>query len=153
MAEVKKILFPLEFASITPAVVPWVEFYAEQFKAEVHVLHVVPYGSFLGTPYAVEIFKSQDEEGLTRKADKAVGHFINEHFKKPGELKTKSVTGDPSTEVVKYAEAQGIDLIIMGTHGKHGLDRSLYGSVADVVLRHSKVPVLCFNPKPEPLEA
>lgn len=151
MAEVKKILFPLEFASITPAVVPLVEFYAEKFGAEVHVLHVVPYGSFLGTPYAVEIFKTQDEEGLTRKAGQAVGNFINEHFKNPGGLITKCLTGDPALEVVKYADAQGIDLIIMGTHGKHGLDRSLYGSVADLVLRHAKMPVLCYNPKPEPI--
>jgi nucleotide-binding universal stress UspA family protein len=149
MAEVKKILFPLEFASITPAVVPLVESYAEQFGAVVHVLHVVPYGSFLGVPYASEIFKAQDEAGLIRKADQAMGEFINEHFKKPGELITKSVTGDPAKEVVKYADAEGIDLIVMGTHGKHGLDRGLYGSVSDMVLRYSKVPVLCFNPKPE----
>lgn len=150
MAEVKKILFPLEFASITPAVVPWVEFYAEQFGAEVHVLHVVPYGAFLGVPYASEIFKDQDEAGLLRKAEQSVGEFINEHFKKPGELITKCMTGDPAKEVVKYAEAVGINMIIMGTHGKHGLDRSLFGSVSDMVLRYSKVPVLCFNPEPEP---
>ena len=148
MPEVKKILFPLEFASITPLVVPWVEFYAQQFKAEIHVLHVVPFGSFLGVPYAAEIFKSQDEAGLIRKAEQAMGHFINEHFKKPGELVTKAVTGDPAKEVVKYTDAQSIDLIIMGTHGKHGLDRGLYGSVTDLVLRYAKVPVLCFNPKP-----
>lgn len=152
MLEVKKILFPLEFASITPAVVPWVEFYAQQFGAEVHLLHVVPYGSFLGVPYAAEIFKAQDEAGLIRKADQAVGQFINEHFAKPGELVTKSVTGDPAIEVVKYAEAKNINLIIMGNHGKHGLDRGLYGSVSDMVLRHSKVPVLCVNPKPEPFK-
>jgi nucleotide-binding universal stress UspA family protein len=149
MPKVNKILFPLEFASITPAVVPWVEFYAEQFKAEIHVLHVVPYGSFLGVPYAAEIFRAQDDEGLIRKADQAVGHFINEHFKKPGELITKSVTGDPAKEVIKYAGAQDIDMIIMATHGKHGLDRGLYGSVADMVLRYANVPVLCYNPKPE----
>lgn len=152
MPEVKKILFPLEFASITPDVVPWVEFYAQQFGAEIHVLHVVPYGSFLGVPYAAEIFKAQDEAGLIRKADQAVGEFLNEHFAKPGELITKSVTGDPAKEVVNYAEAQGIGLIIMGNHGKHGLDRGLYGSVSDMVLRHSKIPVLCVNPKPEPFK-
>ncbi|KMY69127.1 hypothetical protein AAU61_06330 [Desulfocarbo indianensis] len=153
MPEVKKILFPLEFAKISPAVVPWVEFYAQQFNAELHVLHVVPYSSFLGTPYAAEIFKAQDEAGLIRKAEQSVGHFINEHFAKPSSVVTKCVSGDPANEIVKYAEAQGIDLIIVGTHGKHGLDRSLYGSVVDLVLRYAKMPVLCFNPAPEALKA
>ena len=149
MPEVKKILFPLEFATISPAVVPWVETVAQTFGAQVHVLHVVPLGSFLGMPYASEIFKASDDAGLIRKAEQYVGEFINEHFAKPGELATACVTGDPGQEIVNYVEANGIDLVVMGTHAKHGLDRTLYGSVTEKVLRYSPVPVMCFNPKPE----
>jgi len=48
------------------------------------------------------------------------------------------VEGHPAEEIIKYAEENSIDLIVMGTLGKSGLDRFLLGSVADKVIRHSK---------------
>jgi hypothetical protein len=50
--------------------------------------------------------------------------------------------GDPATEIVQYARDAGIDLIVMGTHGRTGLDRLLMGSVAEKVLRDSPCSVL-----------
>ncbi len=50
--------------------------------------------------------------------------------------------GHPADEIIKYAENNSIDLIVMGTLGKSGLDRFLLGSVADKVVRNSKIPVI-----------
>jgi nucleotide-binding universal stress UspA family protein len=50
--------------------------------------------------------------------------------------------GHPGSEIVDFADKQGMDLIIMGTLGKRGLDHFLLGSVAENVIRNSKVPVL-----------
>ncbi|NHN49041.1 universal stress protein [Halostella sp. JP-L12] len=52
------------------------------------------------------------------------------------------VDGTPSKEIVRYAESNGCDLIVMGTHGRGGIDRLLLGSVAERVVRSSDVPVL-----------
>lgn len=50
--------------------------------------------------------------------------------------------GHPSKEIIDFAEKNNIDMIVMGTLGKTGLDRFLMGSVAEKVVRNSKVPVL-----------
>ena len=47
---------------------------------------------------------------------------------------------------MKFANEEGIDLIIMGTHGRKGLDRTLMGSVADHVIKNAAVPVMTINP-------
>jgi nucleotide-binding universal stress UspA family protein len=50
--------------------------------------------------------------------------------------------GEPATEIVHYARDAGIDLIVMGTHGRTGLDRLLMGSVAEKVMREAPCSVL-----------
>jgi nucleotide-binding universal stress UspA family protein len=50
--------------------------------------------------------------------------------------------GNPSDELIRYAEEEKMDIVIMGTLGKTGLDRMLLGSVAGNLVRHSKVPVM-----------
>ena len=57
-------------------------------------------------------------------------------------IETAVLEGSPSREIVRYAEDEGCDLIVMGTHGRGGIDRLLLGSVAERVVRASAVPVL-----------
>lgn len=57
-------------------------------------------------------------------------------------VRTSQVEGSPAQEIVEYAEDEGIDLVVMGTHGRSGVDRLLLGSVAERVVRTSPVPVL-----------
>jgi nucleotide-binding universal stress UspA family protein len=56
------------------------------------------------------------------------------------------VQGDPAEEILKYIAQEKVDLVIMGTHGRKGLDRVLFGSVANEVVKKSPVPVLTINP-------
>jgi nucleotide-binding universal stress UspA family protein len=56
------------------------------------------------------------------------------------------VSGDPAEEIIKAAGEEKADLIVMGTHGRKGLEYSLFGSVATKVVRHASVPVLTINP-------
>lgn len=61
--------------------------------------------------------------------------------------------GSPSRKIVTYAEREGCDLIVMGTHGRGGIDRLLLGSVAERVVRSSQIPVLTLragDPDTEP---
>lgn len=83
----------------------------------------------------------------------AMEHFMNEgkmatlfveEEAKPAGVVVESVIlqGQPADKIVEFAEQQGIEMIVMGTLGKTGLDRFLLGSVAENVVRHSKTPVL-----------
>jgi nucleotide-binding universal stress UspA family protein len=60
--------------------------------------------------------------------------------------------GHPAEEIMKYAEKNSFDLIVMGTLGKSGLDRFLMGSVADKVIRNSRIPVIVVPVKEEQME-
>jgi nucleotide-binding universal stress UspA family protein len=60
--------------------------------------------------------------------------------------------GHPADEIINYAEKNSIDLIVMGTLGKSGLDRFLLGSVADKVIRNSKIPVIAVPVKDKKIE-
>jgi nucleotide-binding universal stress UspA family protein len=59
--------------------------------------------------------------------------------------------GDPATEIVRYARDAGMDVIVMGTHGRTGVDRLLMGSVAEQVLRGAPCSVMVVKiPKGQP---
>ncbi|TKX75577.1 universal stress protein [Halorubrum sp. GN11_10-6_MGM] len=58
------------------------------------------------------------------------------------DVETAAVEGSPSREIITHAEEAGCDLVVMGTHGRGGIDRLLLGSVAEKVVRGSSVPVL-----------
>ena len=82
-----------------------------------------------------------------QEAWKTQGQQAVNYVKDLGEMKginAESVLleGNPSDELIRYAEKNEMDIIVMGTLGKTGLDRLLLGSVAGNVVRHSKVPVM-----------
>ena len=56
------------------------------------------------------------------------------------------LSGDPAQEILKTIESEGIDLVIMGTHGRKGLEHIFFGSVAETVVKKLPVPVLTINP-------
>ncbi|MCD4808116.1 MAG: universal stress protein [Methanococcoides sp.] len=82
------------------------------------------------------------EEKLFDRGVRATA-YVKETGKK-AEVQVKSVLliGRPAEEIIDYAEKNDIDLIVMGTLGLTGVKRFLIGSVAENVVRHSKVPVL-----------
>ncbi len=79
---------------------------------------------------------------LRRQGDDAT-KYIEDLAKKDG-MKTERwiVEGNPAEEILKLAEEQSVDLIVMGTLGMSGIERFLLGSVADKVIRNSRIPVL-----------
>jgi nucleotide-binding universal stress UspA family protein len=81
-------------------------------------------------------------EALIKQGQQAI-----DSIKSLGEMKGINVEsvlleGNPSDELIRYAEEEKMDIVIMGTLGKTGLDRMLLGSVAGNLVRHSKVPVM-----------
>ncbi|ELY84770.1 UspA domain-containing protein [Natrialba taiwanensis DSM 12281] len=105
---------------------------ADQFDATVHALSVVPEGPF-GT------FES---EAATEAARRAVDRVAMETRAADLETVTTVAQGVPHEEILAYADDNEIDLIVMGTQGRTGLDRVLVGSVTERVVRMADVPVV-----------
>lgn len=98
---------------------------------------------------SIDMFPYWDamHEALKKQGQQAV-----DYVKGLGEMKGVNVEsvlleGNPSEELIRYAEKENMDIVIMGTLGRTGLDRLLLGSVAGNVVRHSKVPVMVVKEK------
>ncbi len=116
-----------------------------------------------GTVYAVYVvstdyFSSRAldfEWGRMREALRKEGIKAVNYIKGIGEMEGVNVEsvlleGHPANELIRYAEEEGMDIVIVGTLGKTGLDRLLLGSVAENLVRHSKVPVMVVGEKCKP---
>ena len=88
-------------------------------------------------------------EELVESAEKMMDKICREHFGTYPDFQRRVVAGDPGEVIVKMVEDEKIDLIVMGTHGRKGLSRTLFGSVAEYVVRNAPAPVFTINPNVE----
>lgn len=109
---------------------------AERFDATLHALSIVPEG-----PYG-NLEGEAGREAAERDAELAVEQVEDEARRKGIETTTAVRRGVPDEEILEYADEREIDMIVMGTHGRTGLDRVLVGSVTETVVRKAEVPVV-----------
>lgn len=118
---------------------------AKLSKATVHALYVVNTSPIISENWTIgketiyEIARSEGEKAVSEV--KKIGDASGV------EVRDVVLDGYPSNEIIDFAENNDIDLIVMGTLGKTGLDRLLIGSVAEKVVRGSKVPVMVVRGK------
>lgn len=141
----KKILFPTDFSTASDAALAHAETLAKQAGAGLLIVHVeeppLAYGGGelyygLPEPNSERIQKMLE---AVKPADPSVAY---EH---------RLTMGDPAAEVVRLAEEEKPELIVMGTHGRTGLTRLLMGSVAEAIVRRSPCPVLTYREVDEKL--
>jgi len=133
-----RILVPTDGSPSMQSVVDHALDLASVHDAELHGLYVIDTGSFATLP--VETTWEGVTELLEEEGELAVADF--EEMGGDRSVETAIRDGNPSREIVAYTEEQGCDSIVMGTHGRGGIDRLLLGSVAERVVRASPVPVV-----------
>ncbi len=89
-------------------------------------------------------------EALKKQGEQAIGYIKGLGKVKGINVESVLLEGDPSDELIQYADEEEMDIVIMGTLGKTGLYRILLGSVAENLVRHSKVSVMVVRKKYEP---
>lgn len=145
MVEVKKILFPCDFTESSFKVLPFVVSMAEQYDSQVYILHVEDLHEWGGHFIPHTSLDSLRQEALAA-AEKAMNKVCEEQMQACPSFQRKIVSGDPATEILKTIESEDIDLVVMGTHGRKGLEERIFGSVAENVVKKSTAPVLVVNP-------
>lgn len=114
---------------------------ATEHDARLHALHAVNTASL--TDLGIESSVDRVSETLKQEGESAL-QTVSEHVgDRP--LETTLVEGSPARKIVDYAETEDCDVIVMGTHGRSGVDRLLLGSVAERVVRSATVPVLTIR--------
>ncbi|WP_247000077.1 universal stress protein [Halosolutus gelatinilyticus] len=126
------VLIPTDGSDGTRRVIDHALTIADQFDATVHALSIVPEGPF-GTLEGEEAIES---------ARAAVARIEADAEGKGLAVRTSVERGVPHEEILDYVDAEGIDMIVMGTQGRTGLNRVLAGSVTERVVRMAEVPVV-----------
>jgi nucleotide-binding universal stress UspA family protein len=137
------ILFPIDFSESSKKIIPYVITMVQAFQARVHLLYVVRDFKYLTSFHVPHPSLDQLENEVLESAQKMIAQVCEEHFNAGI---TRVLTGDPATMIIHYAQTENVDLIIMGTHGRKGLDRTFFGSVAENVVKNAPVPVMVINP-------
>jgi len=114
---------------------------AAEHDAGLHALYAVNTASL--ADLGIESSVDQVSETLRQEGESAL-QAASEHAGDTP-LETVLVEGSPAKNIVEYAETEGCDVIVMGTHGRSGVDRLLLGSVAERVVRSATVPVLTIR--------
>jgi nucleotide-binding universal stress UspA family protein len=146
MQDFRQILFPLDLSESSVKIVPVVKSLASRYDARVHLLFVARVFDYFTSMYVPHPSVSQFEKEVIEGAEKRLYEFADENFASHPGTKTQVAAGDPSEEILTYIAAHGIDLVVMGTHGRKGIDKVIFGSVAERVVKSSPVPVMVVNP-------
>ncbi len=128
-----RILVPLDGSDLAREIIPLVEEMASAQGAEVVLLEVLPASGVLPKTAAKE--REEAEEHLTKVEQQLLDKGIKVHH-------TIRHGSDAAAEIVDYAEVNDVDLIAMSTHGRGGVSRWVFGSVAGRVLRGTDKPIL-----------
>jgi len=128
MIHIKKILYPTDFSSYSNQAYFHAISLAEKNEASLTILYVYVPGAPGTEGGDKHHWKSQLEQIRPVNTAIPVHHVLLE--------------GDPATEIVRYAMEHGMDLIVMGTHGRTGVERLLMGSVAEKVMREAPCSTL-----------
>lgn len=140
MVTVKHILCPVDFSETSRHAFEHATHFARQCHAELTVLHVVEEAPLMtaygGVPDVSIVKEIQDvvEEKLhaLTRAPEAAGLAITREIRH----------GSTHRSILSFAADRHMDLIVMGTHGRSGLDHAFFGSVAEKVIRRASCPVL-----------
>lgn len=141
----KKILIATDGSEYTKNSIDYGIDLAKNTQAKLHVIYVIDTAAFASIP--MDAAWESMYELLKKEGDEATGYVAEKAEAEGLEVEKLIIEGHPAEEIIKYAEKNSINLIVMGTLGKSGLDRFLLGSVAEKVVRASKIPVLVVRGK------
>lgn len=135
------ILVPTDFSEASLEAKAYAVMLAEAFGASVHLLHILTDPVTLGwgieqayLPQMLERIEADAREQLEALSTPAERKALDVH--------AAIEIGSPAEKILAYAAGHGIDLIVMGTHGRGAVERLWVGSVTERVLRHASCPVV-----------
>ena len=146
MKDVKRILVPIDLTQNAAKIIPFAVSFSERLGNAITLLHVVQDLQKWGKLYVPHMSMNAFQKDALNAAEKLMDEFCEEHLKGMSGIEKIVVSGDPASEILHVINTADISLVIMGTHGRKGLEHMVFGSVARKVSAESRVPVLTINP-------
>jgi nucleotide-binding universal stress UspA family protein len=140
--EIKSILFPTDFSEGSAQALQYAVDMAKRYGAKLHVVNVI-YDIVKATGwYVPHVSTDKMYQEIQEGAKKELERFGVEELSGVKDIERTVITGVPHEEIIGFANKNKIALIIMGTHGRKGIDRILFGSTAAQIVRFAPCPVL-----------
>ena len=150
---IRKILAPIDFSDHARKAFGYARTFAERWDAELHLLNVVEPAVFPTeaglTP--VGVMKLGDEMETSAKA--TIEQLASSPDLSGLKVHTDIAYGRASSAIIEYAGTHNIDMIIIATHGRTGLEHLIFGSTTERVVREAPCPVLTIRPQKESTSA
>ena len=143
MIRINNVLVATDFSDASESALLYGREFARTFGATLHVLHVVENSMMWAGPEAVGVDFARLQADLETGAENTLKRIVTTEDREQLKAVTAVRTGSsPAFEIAGYAKGEGIDIILMGTHGRGLMSHLLMGSVAEKVVRISPCPVL-----------
>ncbi len=143
MITLKTILVPTDFSEASESALSYGKAMAGAFGSALHLVHVME--DLLAHAWAAEVYVAsmpQLRDEIEKESRQRLAAMLTDEERRQYRIETALLAGNPFVEIVRYAKAQDVDLIVMGTHGRGPIAHMLLGSVAEKVVRKSPCPVL-----------
>lgn len=140
MVQLRNILIPTDFSDYASVAIEYGSTLADAFAAKVHLIHVLE--THLS---AVPVFGGGLAVSSNVSESKSTAQKMLAELAEGRDMTLCTLDGPPFLEILRYAEQHDIDMIVMGTHGRSGLEHVLLGSVAERIVRKSACPVLTIR--------
>ena len=147
MFKIKNILLPTDFSKISLTAAEYAVELAKEYNAKLHILSIVEKTPPILAIRSLDLSREKILESIDADAKVQLEECAKK-VKKLGNVEVIPVIrkGIDYEEIIKYSVEKKIDVIVIATHGRTGLLHTLLGSVAEKVIRYSKIPVLVTTP-------
>ncbi len=140
--KVERILFPTDFSEGSSHALPYAVDFTKHYDAQLYILHVV-YDITQATGLHIPHISTEEvSKELNDWAAKQIDSCCIEETRGLPNVEKRIVQGIPYEETLKFAEEEKIDMIVMGTYGRAGIQRLIFGNTAERVVRKAPCPVL-----------
>jgi len=140
--QIKIILFPTDFSNGARAAMDHAISLAKDYQAKLILLYVIQDISIAEWYIPSSISAGELVEDMQKSAWQEMDKWIAEVSKQVKDVEKMVVRGVPFVEIIQTAKERNVDLIVIGTHGRTGIDHMLFGSTAEKVVRKAACPVL-----------
>ena len=145
--EVRAILAPTDFSDHSCLALGYARAFAQRWGAELHLLNVIEPTVFPSEAGLTPMGMMNLDNELTQAAHSAMAEMLKREELAGLTCITAIAHGRASSAIIEYAESHAIDLIVIATHGRTGLEHFIFGSTAERVVRESPCPVLTVRPQ------
>ncbi len=145
-ADWKTICCPIDFSDASRAAMEVAADLAARTGASLTLLHAYPVPGYT-FPDGSVVASARMLQELADQSSKHLGEWRSQAEALGARtVNAETVVGEPATEIVAWARERNVDLLVLGTHGRTGLEHALMGSVAEKVVRRARCPVLTVHP-------